>query len=136
MVDIGLAVLFSVIFSVSHVQILHNKMMKNDNDYKINVMDERHIMIKEKTGNGYVKQVQIGKYVMSGEAWAKCFQLNSTNFYLEPYDGKLRMVALGKGLGLGMSQYGANELAKDQKSYKKILKYYYTGIQITKLSDQ
>ena len=30
MVDIGLAVLFSVIFSVSHVQILHNKMMKND----------------------------------------------------------------------------------------------------------
>ena len=51
MVDIGLAVLFSVIFSVSHVQILHNKMMKNDNDYRINVMDERHIMIKEKTGN-------------------------------------------------------------------------------------
>ena len=51
MVDIGLAVLFSVIFSVSHVQILHNKMMKNDNDYKINVMDERHIMIQEKTGN-------------------------------------------------------------------------------------
>lgn len=47
MVDIGLAVLFSVIFSVSHVQILHNKMMKNDNDYKINVMDERHIMIKK-----------------------------------------------------------------------------------------
>ena len=27
MVDIGLAVLFSVIFSVSHVQILHNKMI-------------------------------------------------------------------------------------------------------------
>ena len=30
MVDIGLAVLFSAIFSVSHTQILHNKMMKND----------------------------------------------------------------------------------------------------------
>ena len=51
MVDMGLAMLFSIIFSISHVQILHNKMMKNDNDYKINVMDERHIMIKEKTGN-------------------------------------------------------------------------------------
>lgn len=51
MVDMGLAMLFSVIFSISHVQILHNKMMKNDNDYKINVTDERHIMIKEKTGN-------------------------------------------------------------------------------------
>lgn len=97
---------------------------------------KKSIRVKTKTGNGYVKQVQIGKYVMTGEAWAKCFHLNSTNFYLEPYDGKLRMVALGKGLGLGMSQYGANELAKDGKTYKKILKYYYTGIQITKLSHQ
>ena len=51
MVDMGLAVLLSMVFSVSHVQILHNKMMKNDTDYKINVMDERNIMIKEKAGN-------------------------------------------------------------------------------------
>lgn len=51
MVDIGLAVLFSAIFSVSHVQILHNKMMKNDKEYKNDVMDERNIAIKEKAGN-------------------------------------------------------------------------------------
>lgn len=50
-VDIGLAILFSVVFSVSHVQVLHNKMLKNDSDYKINVMDERNIAIKEKAGN-------------------------------------------------------------------------------------
>lgn len=51
MVDMRLAVLLSMVFSVSHVQILHNKMMKNNTDYKINVMDERNIMIKEKAGN-------------------------------------------------------------------------------------
>ena len=51
MVDIGLAVLFSAIFSVSHTQILHNKMMKNDTEYKNNVMDERNIAIKEKAVN-------------------------------------------------------------------------------------
>lgn len=51
MVDLGLAILFSVVFGVSHVQILHDKMMKNDADYKINVMDERNIIIKEKAGN-------------------------------------------------------------------------------------
>ena len=111
--------------------------LKKENKISLSVEEARKsIRIKEKTGNGYVKKVQVGKYVMTGEAWAKCFQLNSTNFYLEPYDGKLRMVALGKGLGLGLSQYGANELAKDGKSYKNILKYYYTGIQITKMSDQ
>ena len=51
MVDIGLAILFSAVFGISHVQILHNKMMKNDADYKISVMDERNILIKEKAGN-------------------------------------------------------------------------------------
>ena len=50
-VDIGLTILFSVVFSVSHAQVLHNKMLKNDSDYKINVMDERNIAIKEKSGN-------------------------------------------------------------------------------------
>ena len=51
MVDIGLTFLFSAIFSVSHIQLFHNKMMKNDRDYKVNVMDERSILIKEKAGN-------------------------------------------------------------------------------------
>lgn len=51
MVDIGLVVLFSAIFSVSYIQLFHNKMMKNDRDYKVNVMDERNILIKEKAGN-------------------------------------------------------------------------------------
>ena len=50
-VDIGISILFSVVFSVSHVQVLHNKMLKNDSDYKINIMDERNIAIKEKSGN-------------------------------------------------------------------------------------
>ena len=47
----GLLILMYIIFSVSHIQLLHNKMMKNDIDYKINVMDERNISIKEKSGN-------------------------------------------------------------------------------------
>ena len=51
MVDIGLAILFSAVLGVSHVQVLHNKLMKDDIDYKVNVMDERNIMIKEKAGN-------------------------------------------------------------------------------------
>ena len=51
MVDIGLALLFTARFSVSNTQLFHNKMMKRDTDYKINVMDERNISIKEKAGN-------------------------------------------------------------------------------------
>lgn len=51
MVDVALVLLFSAVFSVSYVQLLHNKMMKDDKDYKISVMDERNILIKEKAGN-------------------------------------------------------------------------------------
>lgn len=51
MTDMGLLILMCIIFSVSHIQLLHNKMMKNDIDYKVNVMDERNISIKEKSGN-------------------------------------------------------------------------------------
>ena len=50
-VDIALSILFAAVFSVSHTQILHEKMMKDDEDYKINVLDERNILIEEKAGN-------------------------------------------------------------------------------------
>ena len=45
------------------------------------------------------------------------------------------MVCLGQGNGLGMSQYGANEMAKEGEDYQKILKYYYSGVKIKKLSE-
>ena len=51
MVDMGLLILMCIIFSVSYTQLWHNKMMKNDSDYKVLVMDERNISIKEKSGN-------------------------------------------------------------------------------------
>ena len=55
------------------------------------------------------------------------------NLYFEQYKGKLRIICLGKGNGLGMSQYGAGTMAKTGKSYKKILKYYYPKTMIQKL---
>lgn len=86
--------------------------------------------IKEKTENGYVMKVAIGNETMTGEEWKILFGLNSTNFYLEEYEGVLRMVTLGKGHGVGLSQYGANALAKKGWTWEEILKKYYSGISI------
>ena len=69
-------------------------------------------------------------YKWTGEKWKKIFGLNSTNFYLENYNGKLRMVTVGKGHDMGMSLYGANALAKKQLSAAMILSYYYPGTKI------
>ena len=42
----------------------------------------------------------------------------------------------GYGHGVGMSQYGANALAKEGKSYDEILKWYYTGIDVAPYTPQ
>lgn len=49
--QIALSMVAASIFSVSHVNVIHFKMLKNDPDYQANVYDERNIMIKEKAGS-------------------------------------------------------------------------------------
>ena len=39
----------------------------------------------------------------------------------------------GYGHGVGMSQWGANAMAKNGSNYEEILKHYYTGVEITNL---
>lgn len=93
------------------------------------------LSITDKTPLGYVKKIKAGDTVIEGETWKNIFSLNSTNFYLEEFQGKLRTICLGKGHGLGMSQYGANEMAKEDKTYEDILKYYYKGISMYKITE-
>ena len=40
----------------------------------------------------------------------------------------------GYGHGIGMSQYGANEMAKRGCGYEEILLHYYTGVTLTDIS--
>lgn len=47
----GLIMLTTTIFSVSHVQLLHNKMLHTDSSYKTECLDERNITIREKAGS-------------------------------------------------------------------------------------
>lgn len=47
----GLIMLTTIIFSVSHVQLLHNKMLCTDSSYKTECLDERNITIREKAGS-------------------------------------------------------------------------------------
>ena len=63
------------------------------------------------------------------------FGLKSTNFTLSTEDEKIFFRVQGYGHGIGMSQTGADGLAKQGYSYEEILKHYYTGIEITKLNN-
>ena len=86
--------------------------------------------LSKRDSAGYVTEVTYGTTVANGEAVRQALHLNSACFYLSELDGKIRIVTKGIGHGLGLSQYGANELAKQGKNCREILTYYYTDIKI------
>ncbi len=57
------------------------------------------------------------------------YDWNSSAFSFQEVDGEIRVMTKGLGHGLGLSLYGANELAKEGFSYKDILKYFYSEIE-------
>lgn len=99
-----------------------------------NLMDQ--LKIEEKTASGFVKKIKAGEETLSGDDWKTIFSLPSTNFYLEEYEGKLRIITLGQGHCMGMSQYGANEMAKEEKTWKDILAWYYPGTKIKNIGKE
>ena len=51
-------------------------------------------------------------------------------------DGNAVFYVTGYGHGVGMSQYGANALAKQGKSWQEILTWYYSGTDVENLADK
>ena len=93
---------------------------------------KEELKIKKQTENGYVQKVATGSNEWTGEEWKEIFGLNSTNFYLEDYGGRLRIVTMGKGHGMGMSLYGVNALEEKGLKATTLLSYYYPGTSIRK----
>lgn len=88
------------------------------------------IKIVERDASDYVTRVKIGDVTISGEELRKYLELSSANFTIQEVDGKVRFVCKGLGHGLGMSQFGANELAKEGYTYLEILEYYFPRAQV------
>jgi len=107
-----------------------NSRFKGANITKDNLADK--VKLVEKTESGRVKKIAIDGTVIDGREIRQLFELNSTNFkiYYNPSTGIIDIETLGYGHGVGMSQWGANGMAKAGKTYEEILKHYYTGVTI------
>lgn len=79
----------------------------------------------ECTASGSVKNITIGTNSYSGQDIRQAFSLRSTNFTLVQKGSLYTFTVKGYGHGVGMSQYGANEMAKQGMSFKEILNHYY-----------
>lgn len=86
-----------------------------------------------RTRSGYIKSVKLFGKTFTGEELRKLFSLRSGNFTAS-YDSDrdtLSFTVYGYGHGVGMSQFSANEMAKQGETYTDILARYYNKATIT-----
>lgn len=90
------------------------------------------ISVTKRDSGNYALEVAVGAQTMTGEEFRECLDLNSACFSIKEVEGKMRIVTKGMGHGVGLSQYGANEMAKAGSGYEEILNYYYQDVTIEK----
>lgn len=80
--------------------------------------------------SGRVEEATVGGASIDGNSIRAMFSLRSAAFEVE-YTGEYFLFTVtGYGHGVGMSQYGANVMAKGGSSYLEILEHYYVGVTI------
>jgi stage II sporulation protein D len=77
-----------------------------------------------------VKEVKIGNQIFSGKEIRELLGLASSHFEWEIKNGEVIVETVGYGHGVGMSQYGANGMAKEGRTAEEIVTHYYTGVEI------
>lgn len=92
----------------------------------------QEMIISEKTDAGFVKKVNVGSKTLTGREIRDLFSLRSSNFDLEVLQDSITFKVRGYGHGVGMSQYGAEYMAKQGADYKQILAWYYPGTELVK----
>lgn len=99
------------------------------------------VKILSRTAGGRVEKIQVGDVSLKGTEIRNALSLSSALFSISfeegsginaSSDSKLKIVftSSGSGHGVGMSQYGADGMAKEGYSYKEILKHYYSGTDV------
>nr|MBP3681265.1 hypothetical protein [Clostridia bacterium] len=106
-----------------------SKMKEKYSDFSINFQEENCIQILEYTSGGRIKTIKVGNHNLSGVEARTIFGLKSANFNIEISE-KIKFKVTGYGHGVGMSQTGADSLAKQGYKCEDIIKHFYTGVEV------
>ena len=88
------------------------------------------IAIEKAYASGRVETLRLGKTTVTGKQARNLFGLRSTMFTVEWTGDGIVFHTKGYGHGVGLSQNGANGMAKHGSDYQEILLHYYTGVSI------
>lgn len=106
------------------------KIMKTFEKADFDSPEEEWIEIKKRTDNGTVLETIICGIDLTGIETRELFALRSPVFDVTYEDGEFIFTVSGYGHGVGMSQNGANCMAKEGKTAEEIIKHYYKGVTI------
>lgn len=88
------------------------------------------VQVLSRFPSGRVERVRVGEAVVTGRQLREALGLRSNWFDVEDLGDAVRFVVRGYGHGIGMSQYGADAMARAGFGFDQILTHYYTGVEI------
>ena len=110
------------------------KIKEKYQNFEINFDDNECIKVLEYTNGNRVKNIKIGNMEFSGVTIRSILGLKSANFNITFEDeNNIKINVIGYGHGVGMSQTGADSMAKEGKKYEEIIKHFYTDVEITNI---
>lgn len=109
------------------------KIKQYHSDFEIDFSIENQIQILEYTEGERIKTIKIGNLELQGTEIRNIFGLKSAKFEINIEGENIKFNVLGYGHGVGMSQTGADSMAKEQKGYEEIIKHYYTSVEIVNI---
>ncbi len=117
---------FNTSVEVSKSEFLFNLGLETTNNITISNI--------KKTNTGRVISLSVNGKEFTSSKIRQTFNLKSTSFDIKVSDEKVVFNVNGYGHGVGMSQYGANGMAKEGYGYKDILNHYYKNCEIKKIN--
>ncbi len=112
------------------VEELTQKIQEKHSEFTMDITNPDCIAVEEYTEGGRVKTIRIGNVTLSGVEVRTLLGLRSANFTVQIEGNTIHFHVIGYGHGVGMSQTGADSLAKQGKNYEDIIKHFYTGVEI------
>lgn len=102
---------------------------------KLNIpyQDKIKVEILKTTSTGRIKELKINSKKFTSSEVFSALNLRSTYFEIIQNGNEVKIITTGYGHGVGMSQYGAEGMARAGYTYDQILKHYYQGIEIKKI---
>lgn len=93
------------------------------------------LKVSEREDSGYIISLTADENILEAESFVAGMGIASSDFSIQNIGDQVRFLSKGKGHGLGFSQYGGNELAKEGKSWQEILDTYFPLMELTKAEE-